>query len=181
MNNYELYIYGITIYVIAIARTRVEEGKRGIADPLPCQRSTSPWLRHRTANRAALAWRAALPCCLALPVAVPAGKAWLVGGPMGREGRPAKTALLPPDRAGPESACRAAAGLASFCGGGGSNYWSGTWLTRYLEHLLFQVKPIDPPIFAIVAVSLLAIALVARYVPARRATRADPITALRCE
>jgi putative ABC transport system permease protein len=54
-------------------------------------------------------------------------------------------------------------------------------LTRYLGALLFQVKPIDPLIFSVVALVLVAVALAACYLPARRATATDPLEALRCE
>ncbi|HYT75295.1 MAG TPA: hypothetical protein VEL79_11140, partial [Vicinamibacterales bacterium] len=47
--------------------------------------------------------------------------------------------------------------------------------------LLFQVSPGDPRTYAGVAVSLGAIALLASYVPVRRATATDPIQALRLE
>jgi putative ABC transport system permease protein len=58
---------------------------------------------------------------------------------------------------------------------------SAMWLTTYLQSLLFNVKPIDPLIFSIVALMLIAVAFVACYVPARRATLVDPMVALRCE
>ena len=54
-------------------------------------------------------------------------------------------------------------------------------LGRFVASLLFGVAPGDPATFAAVAVALLAVALLASYVPARRATRVDPVAALRAE
>jgi putative ABC transport system permease protein len=54
-------------------------------------------------------------------------------------------------------------------------------LTRALEKLLFGVKPSDPATLGAVAVLLLAVAGVACYIPARRAARIDPLSALRAE
>jgi putative ABC transport system permease protein len=54
-------------------------------------------------------------------------------------------------------------------------------LSRVLGGLLFQVSATDPATFAGVALLLLLTALLASYLPARRATRVDPLAALRCE
>ncbi len=54
-------------------------------------------------------------------------------------------------------------------------------LTRFLGSLLFGVKSSDPLTFAAVAVILTAVALLAAFIPAQRATRVDPILALRQE
>ena len=54
-------------------------------------------------------------------------------------------------------------------------------LTRFLENLLFGVEPLDLSTFAAVCFVLLATALLASYLPARRTANVDPMTALRHE
>jgi putative ABC transport system permease protein len=54
-------------------------------------------------------------------------------------------------------------------------------LTRFMESLLFEVEAFDPAIFLTIPLVLLATALLACYLPARRATKVDPMIALRCE
>ena len=54
-------------------------------------------------------------------------------------------------------------------------------LSRYLEGLLFGLMPLDVATFAGVVVLFVAVATIASYVPARRATRVDPVVALRTE
>jgi ABC-type antimicrobial peptide transport system permease subunit len=53
--------------------------------------------------------------------------------------------------------------------------------TRFLQDYLFELKPTDPATIGAAAMILAAIAVLAGYLPARRAARVDPLTALRYE
>ncbi|MFN0122429.1 MAG: ABC transporter permease [Blastocatellia bacterium] len=54
-------------------------------------------------------------------------------------------------------------------------------LTRAVTSLLYEISPADPLTYATLALLLLAVSLLACWLPARRATRVDPMIALRCE
>jgi ABC-type antimicrobial peptide transport system permease subunit len=54
-------------------------------------------------------------------------------------------------------------------------------LSRWLDSMVFEISVRDPAIFAIVAVGLAVTAAVVGYLPARRATRTDPLETLRRE
>ena len=54
-------------------------------------------------------------------------------------------------------------------------------LTRVMSAFLFGVGPMDPMTYAAVSTALAAVALLATYLPARRASRVDPVVALRAQ
>jgi putative ABC transport system permease protein len=72
-------------------------------------------------------------------------------------------------------------GLALTLSGVGSGSVLALILSRQMKKIIYGVSPSDPATFAAVAVLLIAIALLACYVPARRAMRVDPMIALRYE
>jgi len=54
-------------------------------------------------------------------------------------------------------------------------------LTQFMKSLLFEISPIDPATYIVVAFALVVAAMLASYLPARRITAVDPIDALRME
>jgi ABC-type antimicrobial peptide transport system permease subunit len=54
-------------------------------------------------------------------------------------------------------------------------------MARGLKSLIYDVSPADPLTFTAIGLAVIAIAIVACYIPARRATKADPMVALRAE
>jgi ABC-type antimicrobial peptide transport system permease subunit len=72
-------------------------------------------------------------------------------------------------------------GLALTLSGVGVGLVGAFLLTRFMQGVLFDVTPSDPSTFISVTVALIGVAVVASYIPARRATRVDPAMALRAE
>ncbi|MGH9219208.1 MAG: FtsX-like permease family protein, partial [Vicinamibacterales bacterium] len=72
-------------------------------------------------------------------------------------------------------------GLALAAIGAVGGVGAALWLTRVMETLLFSVSRTDPVTFVAVPLTLIAVALLACYIPARRAMRVEPVIALRAE
>jgi len=73
------------------------------------------------------------------------------------------------------------AGLALALAGLGAGLVGALFLGRVMRGLLFGVTATDPAVFAAAAAALAVVALVATWIPARRATRVEPSAALRYE
>jgi ABC-type lipoprotein release transport system permease subunit len=74
-----------------------------------------------------------------------------------------------------------AGGLKLTAVGMGAGLAGALALTRVLTGFLYEVSPTDPPTLAAVVTLLVSVALLASYLPARRAARVDPSRALREE
>jgi ABC-type antimicrobial peptide transport system permease subunit len=72
-------------------------------------------------------------------------------------------------------------GMASAVIGAALGLGAAALLSRLMASLLFEVRPDDPLTFVSVPILVAIVVLLACYVPARRATRVDPLAALRCE
>ena len=72
-------------------------------------------------------------------------------------------------------------GLRLVCFGVMAGLLGGFLTTRSISALLFHTSPADPQTYAAVALLLVTVAMLASYLPARRAMRVDPIVALRAE
>jgi ABC-type antimicrobial peptide transport system permease subunit len=70
-------------------------------------------------------------------------------------------------------------GLSLVAGGLIGGWLASWWATRLMQNLLFGVAPNDAVTFAAAAATLVLVGAAACYVPARRATRIDPMDALR--
>jgi ABC-type antimicrobial peptide transport system permease subunit len=58
---------------------------------------------------------------------------------------------------------------------------AASMLTKYIQNLLFELTPLDATTFVAMPTLFALIAAIAAYIPARRATKLDPQTVLRCD
>jgi ABC-type antimicrobial peptide transport system permease subunit len=65
--------------------------------------------------------------------------------------------------------------------GVGAGLLGSLLLTRFLQTLLFDIRPTDPLTFGALTILLAGVALLASFIPARKASRIDPLVALRHE
>ena len=65
--------------------------------------------------------------------------------------------------------------------GVGAGLCGSVMLTRFLQTMLFEIKPTDPITFTALTILLAGVALMASFIPARRASQIDPLVALRHE
>jgi len=65
--------------------------------------------------------------------------------------------------------------------GAGMGLVAASWMAHFLRSLLYGIQPEDPLTLGAVSLVLIAAALVATYIPARRASRVNPIDSLRSE
>jgi len=65
--------------------------------------------------------------------------------------------------------------------GVGAGLFGSVMLTRFLQTMLFEIKPTDPITFTALTILLAGVALMASFIPARRVSRIDPLVALRHE
>jgi len=72
-------------------------------------------------------------------------------------------------------------GMAPVAAGLGAGLLSALFVSRLIASQLYGIAPNDPTSIAAATILLLAVALSACWIPARRATRVDPLTALRFE
>jgi putative ABC transport system permease protein len=79
----------------------------------------------------------------------------------------------------PRSASRGTA--AGVVAGGLIGLFAAVLSSGVVRHMLFGISPTDPGLYATVIVVVLFVALAAAYAPARRATRIDPVIALRAQ
>jgi putative ABC transport system permease protein len=73
------------------------------------------------------------------------------------------------------------AGARPLAYGGAAGLLGALWIADAVKSLLYDVPPFDPQSFAVALALLIAVALIAAFIPARRAARVDPMVALRTE